>query len=89
MSMVKKIGTLAQEKNQTPQEYVDGMAEYAKGLWKKMKIENDDFIRTTEERHTKVVEDIFEKLLTKETSTKVNMKAGIVYHVKHILQKHN
>ena len=59
----QKIGTLAQEKNQTPQEYVDGMAEYAKGLWKKMKIENDDFIRTTEERHTKVVEDIFEKLL--------------------------
>ena len=25
----QKIGTLAQEKNQTPQEYVDGMAEYA------------------------------------------------------------
>lgn len=59
----QKIGTLAQEKNQTPQEYVDGMAEYAKGLWKKMNIEYNDFIRTTEHRHTKVVEEIFEKLL--------------------------
>ena len=59
----QKIGTLAQEQNKTPQEYVDGMAEYAKGLWKKMNIEYDDFIRTTEERHTKVVEEIFEKLL--------------------------
>ena len=56
----QKIGTLAQEQNKTPQEYVDGMAEYAKGLWKKMNIEYDDFIRTTEERHTKVVEEIFE-----------------------------
>ena len=61
----QKIGTLAQEKNQTPQEYVDGMAEYAKGLWKKMKIENDDFIRTTEERHVKAVQKIFEYFLEK------------------------
>ena len=36
-----------------PQEYVDGIAEYAKTLWKKLGIENDDFIRTTEERHKK------------------------------------
>ena len=55
----QKIGTLAQEQNKTPQEYVDRMAEYAKGLWKKMKIEYSDFIRTTDERHTKVVEEIF------------------------------
>ena len=35
----------------------------AKELWKKMKIENDDFIRTTEERHTKVAQKIFDKFM--------------------------
>lgn len=39
------------------------MAEAAKKLWKLMKIENNDFIRTTEERHTKVVEEIVDRLM--------------------------
>lgn len=42
------------------------MAEYAKKLWKMMNITNDDFIRTTEERHVKVVEKIFDKLMDNE-----------------------
>ena len=33
-----------------------------KSLWDKLEISNDDFIRTTEERH-KVVEKVFERLL--------------------------
>src|SRR5699024_9712718 len=32
-------------------------------LWKKLKITNDDFIRTTEERHKKVVAQIFDQLV--------------------------
>lgn len=39
------------------------MAEQAKKLWKLMDIEYDDFIRTTEERHTKIVEKIFTKFM--------------------------
>ena len=36
-----------------------------KELWKKLDISYDDFIRTTEERHTEVVAKIFEQLLIK------------------------
>ena len=59
----QKIEEVARKANKTPIEYVDGIAEYAKNLWKLMDIQNDDFIRTTEERHTKVVEKIFDKLM--------------------------
>ena len=59
----QKIQEVAQKNGKTPQEYVDEMAETSKKLWKYMDIEYDDFIRTTEERHTKVVEDIFDRLM--------------------------
>ncbi len=59
----QKIQELAQKRGLTPQEHVDEMAEAAKKLWKLMKIENNDFIRTTEERHTKVVEEIVDRLM--------------------------
>ena len=61
----QKIGEVASKLGKTPQEYVDEMAEKAKALWKKLGIENDDFIRTTEERHTKVVEKIFDYFMEK------------------------
>ncbi len=59
----QKIQTVAQERGMEPQQYVDEMADLAKDLWKKMNIEYDDFIRTTEERHTKIVQEIFEKFI--------------------------
>lgn len=59
----QKIQEVAKKNGKTEQEYVDNMAVIAKELWKYMEIEYDDFIRTTEERHTKVVEDIFDKLM--------------------------
>ena len=59
----QKIQTVAEQAGKTPQEYVDGMAELAKTLWKKMDINYDDFIRTTEDRHVKVVEKIFDRLM--------------------------
>lgn len=59
----QKIQDVAAKNGKTPQEHVDEIAENAKELWKKMDIHYDDFIRTTEERHTKVVEDIFDKLM--------------------------
>src|SRR5690606_32054651 len=36
--------------------------EWIQDLWKKLDISYDDFIRTTEERHTRVVQKIFQKL---------------------------
>lgn len=59
----QKIETVAQNNQMTPQEYVNKMAEMAKELWRKMDIQYDDFIRTTETRHTKIVQEIFEKFL--------------------------
>ena len=62
----EKIQKKAAEKGVTPQEYVDEIAAKFKSLWKAMKISNDDFIRTTEERHIKVVQNVFSKLYKNE-----------------------
>ena len=59
----QKIEEKAKGLGQTPKEYVDKMAKMAKDLWKKMDIKYDDFIRTTEERHEKIVKKIFERFL--------------------------
>lgn len=58
----EKIQKKAEEAEITPQEYVDKMAESAKELWKKLNITNDDFIRTTDERHILSVSKAFEIL---------------------------
>ena len=59
----QKIEEKAKEQGKTPKQYVDEMAAYAKELWAKMKIEYDDFIRTTDERHEKVVQKIFDRFM--------------------------
>lgn len=59
----QKIENKAIAANMTPQEYVDKQAEAAIKLWKTMKIDYNKFMRTTDEEHVKVVQDIFEKLL--------------------------
>lgn len=61
----QKIMNIAQEKGVTPQEYVDGVVAGIKDLWKTMEISNDDFIRTTEPRHIKRVQDMFMRLYEK------------------------
>lgn len=57
-----KIQNNARLANKSEQQFVDEIAEDFKNLWKKLKISNDDFIRTTEKRHTDVVEQIFSQL---------------------------
>ncbi|MCD4839714.1 MULTISPECIES: methionine--tRNA ligase [Neobacillus] len=59
----QKIQQKAVEKGVTPQAYVDEIVAGIKDLWKKLDISYDDFIRTTEERHKKIVEKIFARLL--------------------------
>lgn len=59
----QKMAETAVKNNKTPQEHVDYMADLTKELWQTLKIDYDDFIRTTEDRHELVVEAIFEKLL--------------------------
>ncbi len=59
----QKIQEVAEKDNKQPQEYVNEMATIAKELWGKMDIQYDDFIQTTEERHTKIVQKIFDKFM--------------------------
>lgn len=61
-----KIEKNAQAAGVTPQEFVDNIVKGFYSLWDLLHISNDDFIRTTQERHTKVVQDIFSKMLAKE-----------------------
>ncbi|RUS48041.1 methionine--tRNA ligase [Cohnella sp. AR92] len=59
----QKIQRKAEEAGKTPQQFVDDIVVGIQDLWRKLEISNDDFIRTTEERHKKVVQKIFDKLL--------------------------
>lgn len=59
----QKIQEKAQKAGKTELEYLDEMISGIKSLWSKLEISNDDFIRTTEDRHKQVVEKVFERLL--------------------------
>ncbi len=61
----QKVVKAAEERGLKPREHVDQMVEPFKKLWKRLEIEPSDFIRTTEKRHEKVVQAIFEKLREK------------------------
>jgi len=59
----QKIQRKAEELNVTPEKYLDDIIVGIKELWSKLDISYDDFIRTTEDRHKRVVEKIFKQLL--------------------------
>ncbi len=61
----QKIEKAAQENGVTPQEYVDDVVGRIVKLWDTMEISYDDFIRTTQERHVKRVQQIFNKMYEK------------------------
>ncbi|MBR6796717.1 MAG: methionine--tRNA ligase [Clostridia bacterium] len=61
----QKIQEKAKAAGISPQEYVDKITGEIKEIWKKFEISNDDFIRTTDERHRKTVQKIFKKLYEK------------------------
>lgn len=58
----QKIERKARDAGVTPKEYVDHIVDGIKKLWKLMDIDYTDFIRTTDERHVKSVQQIFRKL---------------------------
>ena len=61
----QKIQQKAEEAGVTPQAYVDKIVAGFQNLWDKLGISNDDFIRTTEKRHEKVVQEIFRRIYAK------------------------
>jgi len=61
----QKLQEAAKKNNMPPQEFCDQMVLRFKNVWKELNISNDDFIRTTEQRHRdvvqKILQDIFDR----------------------------
>ncbi|MCM8781437.1 MAG: methionine--tRNA ligase [Candidatus Omnitrophica bacterium] len=62
----QKMQKAAEEANLSPQQFADKMVLQFKNLWKALDISYDDFIRTTEERHIKIVQKTLEILYKKK-----------------------
>jgi len=58
-----KIEEAAREAGKTPQAYADEVSDKFRALWEHLDINFDDFIRTTEPRHEKRVQEVFSSLL--------------------------
>ncbi|MEE8269013.1 MAG: methionine--tRNA ligase, partial [Nitrospinaceae bacterium] len=58
----QKVQQAAGQSGKDPQAHVDDLHVRFKELWVRFNISNNDFIRTTEERHKKVVHEILQKL---------------------------
>ena len=58
----QKVQQAAGQSGKDPQAHVDDLHVRFKELWARFNISNNDFIRTTEERHKKVVHEILQKL---------------------------
>lgn len=61
----QKIEQKAKEQGVTPIEYVDKIVAGFQNLWKRLNISNDDFIRTTQKRHERVVQEVFKRIYEK------------------------
>lgn len=60
-----KIAVSAAEKGVSEKEHVDSVVSRFKKAWEKLNIQYDGFVRTTDERHMKSVQFIFNKLFEK------------------------
>lgn len=58
----QKIQESAEKNNVTPQQWVDKMSDDFTALWQLLKISNDDYVRTTQERHSYTVREIIKKV---------------------------
>ena len=61
----EKIELKAKEAGVTPQEFVDEKAGEIKRIWDLMNTSYDNFVRTTDKNHEKVVQHIFKKMYDK------------------------
>jgi methionyl-tRNA synthetase len=58
----ERIAQVAAAAGKTPQAYADEIAAVFRETWRRLGITNDDFIRTTEPRHRKVVQEVLQRL---------------------------
>lgn len=57
----KKVAESAEKAGKEPKEFVDSLIPKFKDAWKKLDIQYDHFIRTTDEDHEKVVQEMLQK----------------------------
>ena len=69
-----KIQRKAKEKGVTPIQYVDAIIANFNLLWERLHISNNDFLRTSQERHHKVVQDALQKIYEQGDIYKKNYK---------------
>jgi len=62
----QKVQRAAEKAGITPQEQADTTVVRFRELWEKLEIRHDDFIRTTEERHKTVVQQILQDLYDRD-----------------------
>lgn len=60
----EKIAKNAEKAGLDPQSFVDEIAHNFKENWGRLQISNDDFIRTTDQRHVETVQKVFSRLLS-------------------------
>ncbi len=58
----EKVEHTAKEQGQEPQNFVDGVVKTFQQLWDDLELTHSDFIRTTDQRHVKAVQQIFQQL---------------------------
>ncbi|MBF0558970.1 MAG: methionine--tRNA ligase [Nitrospirae bacterium] len=58
----QKVQKAAAERGKSPKEHADIMVQNFRQLWLKLNISNDAFIRTTDERHVKTVQELMQAL---------------------------
>src|SRR5579862_8825374 len=58
----QKIERAAAAAGKTPQQFADEVSGEFRALWKRMGLTNDDFIRTTEDRHKQGVQALFRQI---------------------------
>jgi methionyl-tRNA synthetase len=57
-----KVLQSAESAGISPQEWVDGIADRFRDTWQRLAISNDDFIRTTQDRHRPAVEEMIRRI---------------------------
>jgi methionyl-tRNA synthetase len=62
----QKVQQAAAKRGVAPQQHVDELVIRFEQLWKRLDISNDDFVRTTQQRHTAVVQEVLRRLQAKD-----------------------
>ncbi len=76
----QKVAESAEKHGMTPQEWCDSIAPKFQQTWRDLLISNDDFIRTTEERHMRGVQAFWTALYEKDYLYKASYEGWYCVH---------